>query len=201
MEITFPEHMEQFYEVGSIQDAENKVKLENSFLSSSILYQWRTQKGRYLYGRCQYKRCRASFAFKKVGEVFQLKKFDNSHQHTAKGSKSALFNSIEEYLKELPINTSTATAKSMVCDKYRISKSTFYYLYRKVQQKKISYSKLTELLDVKKCEIHSDPFEYGMEKLPDLMLIVSPLMKQNFLKFGDWMGFDLTYHLIQEKSE
>ena len=101
----------------------------------------------------------------------------------------------------MPTTTSIATARTLVCEKYRITKSTFYYLYRKIQQKKITYSKLTALLNEKKCDIHSDPYEYGMDHLPNLMIIVSPLMKENFLKFGDWMGFDLTYHLIQEKSE
>ncbi len=57
------------------------------------------------------------------------------------------------------------------------------------------------MLAEKKCDIHSEPYEYGMDKLPNIMIIVSPLMKENFQRFGDWMGFDLTYNLIQEQTE
>ena len=31
-----------------------------------------------------------------------------------------------------------------------------------------------------------------MNELPDLMVIISPQMKENFSLYGDWMGFDLS---------
>ena len=40
-----------------------------------------------------------------------------------------------------------------------------------------------------------------MNELPDLMVIVSPLMKENFRHFGHWMGFDFTYNIIQERNK
>ena len=33
------------------------------------------------------------------------------------------------------------------------------------------------------------------------MIIVTPLMKENFKKFGNWMGFDFTFNLVQEIKE
>lgn len=53
-------------------------------------------------------------------------------------------------------------------------------------------------MDEKKYDIHSDPYYFGMNELPDLMIVVTPLMKENYKKFGDWMGFDFTFNLIQE---
>ena len=38
-----------------------------------------------------------------------------------------------------------------------------------------------------------------MNELPALMLVVTPKMKENFEKFGDWVGFDFTFNMIQEK--
>ena len=33
------------------------------------------------------------------------------------------------------------------------------------------------------------------------MLVVTPKMKENFQKFGDWIGFDFTFNLVQEKHK
>lgn len=30
------------------------------------------------------------------------------------------------------------------------------------------------------------------------MLIVTPKMKNNFYKYGNWMGFDFTFNVVQE---
>lgn len=30
------------------------------------------------------------------------------------------------------------------------------------------------------------------------MIAVSPQMKNNFRKFGDWVGFDFTFNLVQD---
>jgi hypothetical protein len=49
--------------------------------------------------------------------------------------------------------------------------------------------------------LQTDPYYYGINELPDLMIAVSPLMKENFRRFGDWMGFDFTFNLIQEIKE
>ena len=37
-----------------------------------------------------------------------------------------------------------------------------------------------------------------MNELPALMIIVTPKMKDNFEKYGNWIGFDFTFNLIQE---
>jgi hypothetical protein len=67
-----------------------------------------------------------------------------------------------------------------------------------MRNKKTTYIAFTELLNEKQYEIHSDSYYFGMNELPDLMIVVTPLMKENFGKFGDWMGFDFTFNLIQE---
>lgn len=53
----------------------------------------------------------------------------------------------------------------------------------------------------KNYEIQSDPYYYGMNELPDLLIAVSPLMKDNFNLYGHWMGFDFTYNIIQEVNQ
>ena len=40
-----------------------------------------------------------------------------------------------------------------------------------------------------------------MNELPDLMIIVTPLMKENFKRFGHWVSFDYTFKLVQEIKE
>ena len=40
-----------------------------------------------------------------------------------------------------------------------------------------------------------------MNELPDLIIIVSPQMKENFQLYGDWMGFDFTYNIVQGVNE
>lgn len=36
-----------------------------------------------------------------------------------------------------------------------------------------------------------------MEELPDLMIVVTPLMKDNYKRFGHWISFDFTFKLVQ----
>ena len=66
MDMTFPENLDDFRIVASKDEAENLIRLENATLSSKIEYRWMIQKGRYLYGRCRYRRCRAYLTFKKI---------------------------------------------------------------------------------------------------------------------------------------
>jgi hypothetical protein len=53
-------------------------------------------------------------------------------------------------------------------------------------------------LEEKEYDVQSDPYYYGMNELPNLMIVITPLMKENFKKFGEWMGFDFTFNIIQE---
>ena len=63
----------------------------------------------------------------------------------------------------MPITISIKTAKVIIRDKYKISEATFYYLFRKIQHRKITYSNLVKLLTDKKCDVQSEPYEYGMD--------------------------------------
>lgn len=36
-----------------------------------------------------------------------------------------------------------------------------------------------------------------MTDLPALMIIVTPKMKENFVRYGNWVGFDFTFNLVQ----
>ena len=48
------------------------------------------------------------------------------------------------------------------------------------------------------CDIRSDPFFEGMNELPQVMIVVTPKMKESFQKYGNWIGFDFTFNLVQE---
>ena len=37
--------------------------------------------------------------------------------------------------------------------------------------------------------------------IPNIMVIVSPKMKELYERFGDLVGFDLTYNVVKEKSQ
>jgi hypothetical protein len=49
-------------------------------------------------------------------------------------------------------------------------------------------------------EIQSEPFEFEMNELPDILVLVHPLMKEKFQRYGNCVGFDTTYHTIKEKK-
>jgi hypothetical protein len=88
-------------------------------------------------------------------------------------------------------------AKKLVIDKFKINEMQFYYLFRKIKNQKISYQQLIDYLNEKDCEIRSHPFYENMTELPSLMLVATPKMKENFHKYGHWVGFDFTFNLIQ----
>lgn len=83
-------------------------------------------------------------------------------------------------------------------DQFRINQSQFYYIFRKVCNQKISYKSMVDSLNLMDCDIRSDPFSENMDELPELMVVVTPKMKQNFHKYGNWVGFDFTFNLVQE---
>lgn len=89
-------------------------------------------------------------------------------------------------------------AKKLVIDQFRISESQFYYTFRKICNQKISYRSLVENLNLMDCDIRSDPFSENMNELPELMMVVTPKMKENFHKYGNWVGFDFTFNMVQE---
>ena len=47
------------------------------------------------------------------------------------------------------------------------------------------------------CDIRSEPFLEDMNELPHLMIVVTPKMKDNFVKYENWVGFDFTFNLVQ----
>jgi hypothetical protein len=47
-------------------------------------------------------------------------------------------------------------------NKFKISESQFYYVFKKVKNQKISYQQLINNLNEKECEIRSDPFYENM---------------------------------------
>lgn len=44
------------------------------------------------------------------------------------------------------------------------------------------------------------PYELGSNKLPDLLIIITPLMRKNFEKYGrdQFTSFDFTFNLIKD---
>jgi hypothetical protein len=201
MEFTFPQNADVFRDVRTVAELEQFVKEENALLGSNMTFKINIRKQKYLYAKCKFNKCIAYLNYRMNGEIFQLVKYNNVHNHDGYTVRQGIYSNIEEELKQLPLTMSAAAAKYHICLKYRISHRCFYYLFEKVKNKKSTFVALTEFLDERKYEIHSDPYYFGMNELPDLMIVVSPLMKENFRKFGDWMGFDFTFNLIQEVKE
>ena len=50
-------------------------------------------------------------------------------------------------------------------------------MQKKVKNKKLTYRMLADELNDSKYEVMSDPFSTDMDELPNLMIVVSPLMK------------------------
>jgi hypothetical protein len=90
-------------------------------------------------------------------------------------------------------------AKSIVMEKFKISENRFYYLYRKIKEKKTTFQDLVLYLESIGCEIRSNlaDGEIKSDSLPELMIVVTPQMKKNYHKYGEFVGFDFTFNLIQ----
>ena len=56
--------------------------------------------------------------------------------------------------------------------------------------------------DLQGYEIFTEPFESPISQLPELLIMVSPAMKQNYLMFGaaQFAAMDTTFNLIKEKA-
>jgi hypothetical protein len=46
-----------------------------------------------------------------------------------------------------------------------------------------------------------EPHESTYSTLPNMLLIVSPQMKTNYLRYGSFVSFDLTFHLIKDRKD
>ena len=202
MNFTFPENIDNFHHSSGIVHLEQMLKEENLVLSSNIMYRCSIKKQKYMYANCRYNKCSAFLAYRlNEEESFALSRYNSTHSHTALGSKATFYRQIEEDINDLPITVSITTAKQIICNKYRIKHDCFYYLFRKVKNRKITFSELTNMLNGKNYDIQSDPYYYDMNELPDLLVVVTPLMKENYKLYGHWVGFDLTFNLIQEKNK
>jgi len=42
------------------------------------------------------------------------------------------------------------------------------------------------------------PYELDSSRLPDLLIIITPLMKKNYERYGQFTAFDLTFNLIKD---
>ena len=42
------------------------------------------------------------------------------------------------------------------------------------------------------------PYELDANRLPDLLIIITPLMKKNYQRYGQFTSFDLTFNLIKD---
>jgi hypothetical protein len=57
---------------------------------------------------------------------------------------------------------STAAAKHHICTKYHVTQSCYYYLNKKVRNRKMSFLEFSSFLDQREYEMQADPFYYGM---------------------------------------
>lgn len=46
--------------------------------------------------------------------------------------------------------------------------------------------------------IYIDPYDKSFQGLPSLIVVISPLMKRNYEKYGDKIGIDATYKLVKD---
>jgi hypothetical protein len=93
---------------------------------------------------------------------------------------------------EVPIKTKKLLTKS----KFLINNRRFYYLLNKtfVQQTLLNYLEALETAD------YAVRVEIGPhEDQPNMLLIISPISKVNYLKYGDSVYFDVTYNLVREQ--
>jgi hypothetical protein len=69
------------------------------------------------------------------GEIFQLVKYNNVHNHYGYTVRQGIHSNIEEELKQLPLMSATA-AKYQIYSKYRISHRCFFPFSKKPRIKR-----------------------------------------------------------------
>lgn len=80
---------------------------------------------------------------------------------------------------------------------YDVPKSTAYMLYNKVlSDEKIPFKELVDELK-NQYQISYDPL--GENSLPTVLIISNKEMKENYAKYGEAVGFDMTFSLFKEK--
>ena len=82
----------------------------------------------------------------------------------------------------------------------RISEASFYYHYKKYQRHSITLKQLFDHYDQKNFHLATDPFEVVPSQEPELLVVVSPLMRKNYAKYGasQFMAFDMTFNLFRQ---
>ena len=140
MNFLFPENIEEFHRTNNIAHLEELIRNENQNLSSNIKYRSSIRKQKYIYSRCKFKNCSAYLTYHiNEEEHFVLSKYCNSHNHTSLGTRASLYKAIEDEINDLPMSMTISTAKHLLTTKYKINESCFYYLFRKVKNRKICF--------------------------------------------------------------
>jgi len=91
--------------------------------------------------------------------------------------------------------------KSLAMKDLHMSENSFYYYNRKREQQHLTLEELLTHYDLLNYHISTDPFERNFESLPELLMIISPLMMRNYELYGagQFCAFDLTFHLIRDR--
>ena len=91
-----------------------------------------------------------------------------------------------------------STAKAIVLNNLKISEGSFYYYFNKLRFPRRSLSDLLKSYDKMNYYISIAPYELDSNRLPDLLIIITPLMKKNYQRYGQFTSFDLTFNLIKD---
>lgn len=92
--------------------------------------------------------------------------------------------------------------KNIIVRKYQISLATFYRYYSEAKELSSNFSQFVNNLEEKDFEGYCWKENASPDEVPpDLLLLTTPHMKENFQKYGETVGFDLTYNIIREKPQ
>ena len=91
-----------------------------------------------------------------------------------------------------------STAKAIVLNNLKISEGSFYYYFNKLRFPRRSLSELLKSYDKMNYYISISPYELDSNRLPDLLIIITPLMKKNYQRYGQFTSFDLTFNMIKD---
>ena len=86
---------------------------------------------------------------------------------------------------------------------FNISTSKFYYHNQKLWSEKLEFKQIIERFDQQNYETRLIPFPLQQGSFPDIMIISTPEMIENFKQYGQsqFMTFDVTYNLVKQIKE
>lgn len=206
---TFPSSLDSNLTFASIADIHNFVAEEERRLSDPSLrnlfrYTYKPNQQRCERVRMHCKYCHAHINFRKENDVFRLS-HDGIRQHEHHNNKltncktdASIF---EVFREKTKLKQNLWRLKTSILKQYAITKTHFEQLMRRFEEEELSsFNHLRSIMEDASMEFKYDWGSDLEERYPRLIVAVTPAMKNNYLKYCDFLVFEFTDNAIRNKT-